>query len=198
MTERHILCKAHEVRAILSGTQTQLRRAVKRTVEGSPFRSDWIELPGKIGIRTPPCSYGAPGDRLWVRETWRASELFDATKPSDWNKGSVPVRYEADDARSGGWAGHGYGGKRRPSIHMPRWASRITLEITGVRVERLQDISEADARAEGAAHHNSPAAMLTGYRQGYRLLWMSINGPGSWAANPWVWVLEFRRLGASA
>ena len=83
---------------------------------------------------------------------------------------------------------------RRPAIFMPRAASRITLEITSVRVERLQDISEADAKAEGVALKNSPAAFLTSYVRGFRDLWESINGPGSWAANPWVWRVEFRRL----
>lgn len=101
-----------------------------------------------------------------------------------------------------------WGFKPRPSIHMPRWASRITLEITGVRVERLQDISEADAKAEGADClvtdncTDASRALLdmplmedgNPYRNGYALLWESINGDGSWAANPWVWVIEFKRV----
>lgn len=85
-----------------------------------------------------------------------------------------------------------YGLKWRPSIHMPRWASRITLEVTGVRVERLQDISEADALAEGVTFD---PLMHTNPREAYMHLWNAINGPGSWYANPWVWVVEFRKLG---
>jgi hypothetical protein len=85
---------------------------------------------------------------------------------------------------------------------MPRWASRITLEVTAIRVERLQDISEADAQAEGADEaptpmalmYSTPAVMRTRYREGFAALWESINGPGSWDANPWVWVVEFRRV----
>lgn len=160
------------------------------------------------------CPYGQPGDRLWVRETFYAwgrwETRFSAKKGRDeWHFIDMTIecgkayRYAADGRQP-----QPMGGKRhkngitptwwkRPAIHMPRAASRTTLELTGVRVERLQDISETDARAEGTAAHNSPAAILTGYRQGYRLLWESINGAGSWAENPFVWVISFRRLDAS-
>lgn len=90
----------------------------------------------------------------------------------------------------------------RPSIHMPRWASRITLEVTSVRVERLQDISEADALAEGVNahqdHHGRPTTSIYSPVQAYRDLWEQINGPGSWDANPWVWAVDFKRLEAAA
>lgn len=159
--------------------------------------------------------YGISGDRLWVRETWGIG-----SRPDPWG-GYEGIEYRADvewtepdehlpchkvetpdgvclsDYRSG-W---------KPSIHMPRWACRLKLEITGVRVERLRDISEADARSEGAdglqwdgepghadlidwplMEHANP------YRNGFALLWESINGDGAWASNPWVWVVEFKRV----
>jgi hypothetical protein len=145
----------------------------------------------------------APGDRLWCRETFaivprtayaRSDGVSQTLRPDDDHDAAI---YRADWTRSNG------GFRWRPSIHMPRWASRILLEITDVRVERLQDISEADAQAEGieyserfegycigeAEHYNSHDPRLS-----YASLWESINGPGSWAANPWVWVVEFRRI----
>ena len=123
-----------------------------------------------------------------VRETWAAPHAYDHLPPRLIPK-DARIHYAATEDRGGLlW---------RPSIHMPRAASRITLEVTGVRVERLQDISEADAIAEGCG-------MLKPYsdhwqhrdvaKEEYRLLWESINGPGSWDANPWVWVIEFRRV----
>ncbi len=145
----------------------------------------------------------APGDHLWVREAFSGPHCMDASDgckavpPSKWGDCSR-IWYWADgNPTEGDWT------RPRPSIHMPRWASRILLEITAVRVERLQDISEADAQAEGieyserfegycigeAEHYNSHDPRLS-----YASLWESINGPGSWAANPWVWVVEFRRI----
>jgi hypothetical protein len=138
-----------------------------------------------------------------VRETCRAEELPDT--------GLDGVRYEADGAfreientfeAGNKWlALSTYGGKgvhcrRVPAIHMPRWASRITLEVIAVRVERLQDISEEDAQAEGAELHTEYMPMKVGfnYRQAYGGLWESINGSGSWDTNPWVWVVEFKRM----
>lgn len=82
----------------------------------------------------------------------------------------------------------------KPSIHMPRWASRITLEVTGVRVERLQDISEADAIAEGAPWAACGAPQEGSHKAGFAQLWESINGSNSWSTNPWVWVIEFKRV----
>lgn len=140
--------------------------------------------------------------RLYVRETWCASSGYDHLPPR-----SIPscgISYPATDRC--------IGLKKRPSIHMPRWASRITLEITAVRVERLQDIGENDAVAEGIhtcsgldeegpynGFHWGPKAQDSNLYEtavyAYERLWESINGPGSWAANPWVWVIEFRRVG---
>jgi hypothetical protein len=144
------------------------------------------------------CPYGQPGDRLWVRE------CFAAWWETATGKRSHVMGYRAD-IDDPYWDGFGFDdpwwldAKWEPSIHMPRSFSRITLEITGVRLERLQEISESDARSEGVNaapdwRHlfNDPEAMS--YRCGFARLWESINGPGSWAANPWVWVVEFRRI----
>lgn len=208
MSERPILFSAPMVRAILGGRKTQTRRIVKpqppadcapiRVGEFHPTVIDrWgdeapgasifgaYDLDGEWGVR---CPYGQPGDLLWVREAWaRDDEDGCVMYRADVGKGG-----DADD-----WErGRVEGAPRyrwRPSIHMPRWASRITLEIVAVRVERLNDISEADAEAEGAG------IPLVGHdddfcRWEFRALWESINDPGSWPANSWVWVIEFKRL----
>jgi hypothetical protein len=177
--ERQILFSAPMVRAILDGSKTQTRRAVKP----QPL---WIAEPS-IPFKTPDadpkgiirCPHGQPGDRLWVRETF-----FDATKLNE-----LRVLYRADDDRSRfGWT---------PSIYMPRWASRITLGVTGVRVERLQDISEEDALSEGVhagswEYENGEGTESA--KESFECLWESINGIGSWESNPWVWVVEFKRV----
>jgi len=139
------------------------------------------------------CPYGVPSDRLWVRETF--AKIIGQS--AGWIETDYRATYTHGDRLGDSL---GFRKKWTPAIHMPRDASRIDLEVTGVRVERLQDISEADARAEGA-----PAADLASghevlfprdglHRWGFRLLWEQINGGGSWAANPWVWVVEFRRI----
>jgi hypothetical protein len=180
MKERPILFSAPMVRGILAGTKVQTRRVVKPQAMGQ-----W----GPV----VPCPYGQPGDRLWVREAWDFIPEGDPGTPS-----CAGIRYWADagyELRTppSNYNPMLYGKERvRPSIHMPRWASRITLEVTGVRVERLQDISEADARAEGISRADCPDWHAT---TDYRALWESIHGPGSWAANPWVWVVEFKRVG---
>lgn len=207
MTEKPILFSAPMVRAILEGRKSQTRRIMKpqpdAVLDGEPY---W-HIGGyrtRIGARNPFfCPYGQPGDRLWVRETCRAEEL-----PS----GLDGVRYLADDCfipidnteeACDAWIDLSYYSKQAspsapiktvPSIHMPRWVSRITLEITGIRVERLQDISESDALAEGIDPKFPPDEQVANAaRMRYADIWESINGPGSWAANPWVWVVEFGR-----
>ena len=193
MKERPILFSAPMVRALLDGSKTQTRRIVK------PQHLKFFEqsAAGMIGSwNERPAPYGLPGDQLWVRETWSYEiHALAAMRTED-----GPFVYAATDSIQ-----HRLHEKWTPSIHMPRLASRITLEITGVRVERLQDISEADAIAEGCAkNHNGyywggPHA-VSGLKQmatakaAYRDLWESINGPGSWDANPLVWVIEFRRI----
>lgn len=194
MKERPILFSGAMVRGLLDGSKTQTRRVVKpwKGAEPSskPVPADLQYLPDFTCYRET-CPYGQTGDRLWAREAWRADIGFNDLPPRDIDE-SAAVYYEATEDNS---AGH-FKGKLRPSMFMPRWASRILLEITGVRVDRLQDISEADATAEGCEKRNNPdddayVAEAT-YRQGYRQLWESINGPGSWALNPWVWVVEFK------
>ena len=140
------------------------------------------------------CPYGRPGGRLWVRESFRLCAEADPIPPRDTDP-AFRVWYEADAPHQPG------AGKLRPSMFMPRWASRITLEVSGVRVERLQDISDADARAEGivAAYGgfglpDSSHFHAADPRISYWSLWDAINGAGSVEANPWVWVVEFRRL----
>ncbi len=219
MKERPILFSAPMVRAILACTKTQTRRvmslhpsAIACCCGGTAAR--WVSEGDRWhcgtcggGARLRPrdveyarCPYGQPGDRLWVRET-------HAPQPDCWGSwdrwtrgegGPGPViHYKASDQRA--WVD-----RWRPSIHMPRWASRITLEIASVRVERLQSISREDALAEGIVqlrdggyglpageyyHHSDPS-------QSYFQLWADINGPGSVEANHWVWVINFKRLEA--
>ena len=197
MKERPILFSAQMVRAILEGRKTQTRRII----EGIPERFEPDGNMGAISIKHPrrgkfgclvrcrdfadvvPCPYGQPGDRLWVRENWLVSVVWNKTKPRDIPK-DVHVEYQATDDS-------GLVGRTRPSIYMPRWASRITLEITGIRVERLQDISGPDCWAEGITHDCDKYGSVT---HTYQYLWESIKGSGSWDANPFVWVVTFRRI----
>jgi hypothetical protein len=200
MAERPILFSAPMVRAILAGTKTQTRRAMKpqpHHVDGGvPFGNGpaWAHAePGTAMIR---CPYGKRGDRLWVREAWRTVADANDIAPRDLMNVESFTHYEADGAKPAGM------GKLRPGMFMPRWASRITLEITGVRVERLQDISEDDARAEGCApawldaddNETVHVRAQPTYRQGFARLWRDINGADSWGANPWCWVVEFKRV----
>jgi hypothetical protein len=170
MKERPILFSAPMIRALLAGTKTQTRRIVK---PGAP--DDWNA-----------CPYGVIGDRLWVRETHApAADSWGAWERRMQKDGCGPapvIHYAAD-------GGDPFVEKWRPSIHMPRWASRITLEIVAVRVERLQDISEADVAAEGVLVDD----IAPPYWRSYRELWEQINGAGSWDLNPWVWIVEFTR-----
>lgn len=203
MRERPILFSAPMVRALLAGTKTQTRRVVRYAepdlvdADGWPLRDLAADGAGEVRAA---CPYGTTGDWLWVRETCLAREQPD---------GLDGVQYLADQAfreidntedAADAWIKlNHYGGRGQghvvPSIHMPRWASRLTLEVTAVRVERLQDISDADAFAEGIQQCADEGLTSDGTARGtYRALWESINGPGSWDANPWVWVVEFRRI----
>lgn len=253
-TERPILFSAPMVLAILSGSKTQTRRAMR----AQPSEHHWQSIPGyelkrskivtinercavKFSHSIPQnrewdtaldwllCPYGQPGDQLWVREAWRTLKQWDSMPPRDLGEGSG-LWFQADRTEED--ARNIFAGKLRPGMFMPRWASRIQLEITGVRAERLQSISEADAMAEGCAadiptvwwqgykdcgdnmgwiHQQAegetpPAWMIEPHRMAptpwldrsardhYRTLWASINGFESWDANPWVWVIEFRRI----
>ena len=203
MKEKPILFSGPMIRAILANTKTQTRRIFKPdrmtwdangrytthamrggelSITGSgPFKpSSWLHY----------CPYGQPGDRLWVRETF--ARIDGQTRP--WIETDYKATYTHGDR-----LGDTLGIKKRwtPSIHMPRHASRITLEVTGVRVERLQDISEADAIAEGARNSlHLPGGRFA--RENFEHLWWTIHGDGSWESNPWVWVIEFKRVEGGA
>ena len=223
MKERPILMNAPMVRAILDGRKTVTRRVVKpqpRILAGELLC--WKDDALTDDQMAERCPYGHPGDRLWVREAFRFLDSFDGDSPNTvgdrcliagYQKPWAPTHYEADGWRDnwmnvGTSPGSVTAGKLRPGIHMPRWASRITLEIVGVRVERLQDISYEDALAEGVLDFrqliepecqqgetaDECARRLCWPQRSYRQLWESINGEGSWEKNPWVWVIEFRRV----
>lgn len=214
MKERPILFSGPMVRALLAGTKTQTRRVCKPAATLSAV----VEVPDPLergqvyngshfgdedGEAQFACPYGGRGERLWVREAF--------CKIIGQSGGWIETDYRATYTH-GFRLGDSLGIRKKwtPSIHMPRDASRITLEITGVRVERLQDINEADAIAEGIERaddffgcrcwraYDEPKGSDVVFPDdpigSYASLWMSINGPGSWDANPWVWVLEFRRI----
>jgi hypothetical protein len=237
MKERPILFSGPMVRSLLDGSKTQTRRIVKPQ-PGEDWRPDSMAdihkmVDGEFPMRNGEpivigwgavnedgdkgyiCPYGQPGDRLWVRESVTVHHPTEAYYNADsvrvaqngerfpW-KDSAQRRFSSRLTRS------------IPSIHMPRWASRLLLEIVSVRVERLQDITEADAKTEGVVaggrapghaphiYENDESGRdldpcnhgdeMFLWREGYRTLWESINGPGSWDANPWVWVVEFKRV----
>lgn len=213
MTERGMIFNAEMVRAILDGRKTQTRRPVKFPVHDKNLGCELAgnELAGELSAGNYLNSaFGKPGDRIWVRETWnKYGGLLTYRADHDW----------IDDMRketvcTAKWV---------PSIHMPRWASRILLEITSVRVERLNAISEEDAQSEGvhtevwdqtvvardyAARdeffqfwsEDMPhyVEMNQLYRSSFRSLWESIYGAENWLANPWVWVIEFKRVEGGA
>lgn len=209
--ERPILFSAPMVRAILTGNKTQTRRVVNLNRHYQIEERDdgslwpWMYDDDRASDSWLACPYGMPGDRLWVKE--------QTIKVED--RGWIgPVYTESDEGRQAMDWGYGepddpdhippHAIKRRPSLFMTRAMSRITLEVTEVRVERLQDISEEDAIAEGVApYQNHVGRFLSGHRPSlnypsagaaYRDLWESINGKGSWDQNPWVYAVTFKRL----
>ena len=220
MKERPILFSAPMVRALLDGSKTQTRRIIKGQAPDWATFTDEEYADGReffmvCGEKEPSglrpilaaahCPYGQAGDRLWVRETF--SDIYGAG--GDEARRKEEVMYRAD----GETDPYVIGGRWTPSIHMPRWASRILLEIVSVRVERLQDCSRKDAIAEGIHRYEhvwrdseyplddvayEPVkGWATRYScpiQAYQALWESINGAGNWDANPWVWVVEFKRV----
>lgn len=205
MRERPILFSGPMVRAILAGNKTQTRRVAKPVKH--PDLGNLYDAGALVLEREPQhvidraCPYGQPGDRLWVRETWQ-----HANHPFGPYQDHTPVFYRADylDDPHGPDGELSPGGKYRewrPSIHMPRTACRLVLEITRVRVERLQAINHIDALAEGVGLNPSAADLTLTTPAGesmprvmFRALWEQINGTGAWDANPWVWVVEFRRM----
>lgn len=245
MRESSILFSATMVRAILGGSKTQTRRVVKPCKDrdtGCMLAPH--EIAGEVNAgRYSNCPYGHAGDRLWVRETHALQTCaegeappFDDGRPINWRptsalEESAPLwtqpHYRATDpapdlcCEKPGCAqcrDHDMGPHWRPSIYMPRWASRITLEITGVRVQRLHDITANDIKAEGiripvdadsgnvlidVSTPNGPSAFLTRDQIGnadailrahWAALWCAINGRASWDSNPWVWVVQFARI----
>ena len=210
MKERHILFSGPMLRAILAGQKTQTRRTVKPQPEWSEpatawtFREDGHSGQGwyaynddypEEGALFYHCPYSQPGDRLWVRETWMDLS-GTGIEPITGSRSRYAYRADVLSGSYGDETRKEYGLKWRPSIFMPRGASRILLEIVSVRVERLQDISEADAIAEGApgGHGSIPGYPYAATpHEHYRHIWESINGRGSWEKNPWVWVVEFKR-----
>jgi hypothetical protein len=199
MKERPILFSAPMVRAILDGTKTQTRRIV-----ADKFLGDiaiWSRLTPWHG--SDSCPYGRAGDQLWVRETHQLDPPDDGTwgyvqwtgcKESTWR--DIPPRFQ--HPRHVLYAATWKGSELlwRPSIFMPRWASRINLKITNVRAERLQEISEDDAKAEGTQEPSLVPIIGACWseRDAYAKLWEHINGKGSWVSNPWVWVVSFERI----
>lgn len=237
LKERPILFSAPMVRAILDGRKSMTRRVVKlsdkdlhddsaylnggsaavalghgvgRIVEWREQNGQWFGLSGYTTVANIDCPYGQVGDRLWVRETFTTDRVYKDSDIVDGDtvyRASMPVSYT--------WPDHLYDltpPKWKPAIHMPRWASRIDLEITGVRVERFQAITPEDAIAEGLVtmpEFNWTAQKPTGRilaetagsppywaspKTAFESLWENINGAGSWEANPFVWVVSFRRI----
>ncbi|WP_126962471.1 hypothetical protein [Xanthomonas arboricola] len=220
MRERPIRLKAHEVRAILSGAKSQTRLVVEPAPDA---RADWMRSDvnsvwhagtnaGEVpGFGTWQCPFGQPGDRLWVRETWAD---LTATHGRHWEKynaatglyerGIHPFLWYAADGDQPEMGGGEINREPwRPSTSMPRSACRVVLEITEVRVERLHAINAADAEAEGLRKFPFEDSHAWAWRDGdrcghasptgaFRSLWTSTGG--DWDANPWVWVISFRRL----
>lgn len=222
MTERGMIFNGEMVRAILDGRKTQTRRIVKGADGAVKFCKEWdingeeifVVLGEKDHTGMNPvlgaisCPFGAVGERIWVRETFRvhsratdvATLVYKASVRNSWTEQThrVPVSLCNKPATPEKWT---------PSLHMPRWASRILLEITDVRVERLNAISERDAQAEGVAklrggfwQHYQPGwtQHQLSARGSFVTLWKSIYGEESWQSNPWVWVIEFKRVEGGA
>lgn len=192
MKERPILFSGEMVRAILDGRKTQTRRILNtqpasyEVAEGLRIDNGRLIYGKEYRRHFRKVQYGKPGDRLWVRETFQLRTIGSG----------VYARYQADGSDRlvfppETWNGIPDDSAWRPSIHMPRWASRITLEVLNVRVERLWSISRGDAMAEGCPHQNMMAG--TSPVVWFSELWESINGQASWSINPWVWVIEFKR-----
>lgn len=214
--ERPILFSAPMVRAILDGRKTQTRRVLNPQPTENEFEPQLLHFMRGLKSFTfdksnpqRACPFGAPGDRLWVRENWHPDppvngkwDYYGFTDGELYNFDQLPKKYKKPKhvIYQASWNGSPL--KWCPSIHMFRWASRITLEVTAVRVERLKDISEEDAKAEGADNNHAriftafKSSIANVYRRNFGLLWNSLNesrGFG-WDANPWVWVVEFKRV----
>lgn len=206
MTERPILFSGPMVQAILAGRKTQTRWIIKPqpVPVGGPFYRPspstaphtWHSVSAAGYIANIQTSPWAEGDHLWVREAWalvpqtayRCSDGVEQMNKPGCNHDAAVFRAGWERSPPNRW---------HPSIHMPRWASRITLRVTEVRAERLHAITSADAIAEGCPAHSNSATIdcdTPNPRDDFRDLWNSINGAGAWDANPWVWVVRFERV----
>lgn len=218
MSEKPILFSGPMVQAILAGRKTQTRRVIKPLIPAG-YRLWWRPIDnhfvwtdhqqGEKGNLINLTSPYQPGDLLWVRESWCPANSENGPVVcyrADLHRRylvdeSYPVDYDRFPAGRGAWIcwasdlESGTEGAWRPSIFMPRWASRITLRVTNVRAQHLQDISEEDAKAEGiSAWHDTTTGTV--YRPEFQLLWDSINAKRgySWASNPWVWAVTFEQV----
>jgi len=239
MKERGMIFNGEMVRAILDGRKTQTRRIMKvqPVLNGSFYEvygAGWVQsmksvpaIPGHSLASN--CPFGLVGDRIWVRETWGvvSHELDEDGRIQPWSPDRPATAIHEMPFGNGYYSGHaiyaadgdftwgdddGYEDGRscwKPSIHMPRAACRILLEVTGVRVERLNSISEGDARADGVQPADellpdypdtylTPAGDFATAKVAFQRLWESIYGDDSWQANPWVWVIEFKRIEGGA
>lgn len=202
--ERPVPFLDHDVRSAHDGSKTQFRRIVKPrhdwfVDQSGEFRWPYYEsyVTGDSEAVPVLCPYGEVGDTLWVREAWNVSGMSFGFKPKDAAlfASKDAWKYRATDT---GWQ-HGW----RPSIHMPREAARIFLRVTDIRVQRLQEISEEDAIAEGCQGSYTPSYISFGEVVGpygempcdqFRQLWSDVYGSNSWDANPWVWAITFERI----
>lgn len=225
MIEKPIRLSGPEVRAILDGRKSQTRMIIKLPTKGiyeHPKMGGWApttaggdgcfrirtdgtqeDVREKVAIWHQTCGRCIAtdyqvGDRLWVREAWRTAAFVDDVPPRDLVPGLRYISFEADYDSV---PNDGCRGRYRHARFMPRWASRITLEVTKVRVQRLQDISENDAEAEGARAAFTrttvpdwPVYSVPSHRWGFEELWTSLHGPGAWSANPWVVAITFNRI----
>jgi hypothetical protein len=200
MRERPIIFSGPMVKAILEGRKTMTRRPCKGQRELSNIHDFQLDC----------CPYGVPGDRLWVRETWKCSSMSHHTPTNGTERVEYGISYKPDGCFpncktvkmerpvDNAWQKNRDGW--RPSIHMPRWASRITLEITNVRVERLQEIREKDCFKEGIDFRMEMFPQINREIKAqacFQRIWNFIYGKDAWDNNPWVWVIEFSRAGGS-
>lgn len=220
MKEHPILFSTEMVRAIRDGLKTQTRRVIKDQPSGPDIfppngyetNDTWFFRDAYYADEQHPnigkyvkCPYGVKGNRLWVRETWAHDDIY-CKDVACGNRDHIWWKANENKITADSFAG---AARWRPSIHMPRWASRLTLEIVDIRVERVQAITRADARAEGVSHvwtwskernETNPEyfarGVLNPYVANYSVLWDSINAKRGygWDVNPWVWVIEFKKV----
>ena len=205
--ERPIIFSTWAIPKLLDGSKTQTRRPIKPQPLLTDYENDdnamWLWLhkcswwlknsPEESGI-LDYCPYGQVGDRLWVRETWATEEGYDYLSPSELDCLTKAYYIDKNLRAKGEYSLFTQIGKTRPSIFMPRWASRIDLEITEIRAERLQDITPSDAVAEGALPYNLHGWLKEVSDFNFQLLWDSINGKKyPWDSNCWVWVISFKK-----